>query len=156
VLHAGAGSASKRWPLGRWLDLAERIRAACGPGGGVGPAAADVRLIAGHVEREGFTHRQAAAFEAAGGVYLDDDLPALAALLRTADLVVCADSGPGHLAAQLGVPTLALFGPTDWRVWAPEGPLVRVIAPPSPRPMAWLMVDRVADEVLAMRERVAP
>lgn len=155
VLHAGAGSASKRWPVERWADLARRLRAGRGDGGG-GPgaveSAAEVRLVAGHVEREGFTARQAALFHAAGGVYLDDDLPALAALLRSASLLVCADSGPGHLGAQLGVPTLSLFGPTDWRVWAPVGPLVRVLAPSSPRPMAWLPVERVAGEAEALRE----
>jgi ADP-heptose:LPS heptosyltransferase len=150
VLHAGAGSASKRWPVERWADLAARLRAGRGGGGG-GTGAGEVRLVAGHVEREGFTARQDAVFRAAGGDYLDDDLPALAALLRSAGLVVCADSGPGHLAAQLGVPTLSLFGPTDWRVWAPVGPLVRVVAPPSPRPMAWLPVERVAGEAEAMR-----
>ena len=32
------------------------------------------------------------------------------------------DSGPMHLAAALGVPTVALFGPTDPRRTAPAGP----------------------------------
>ena len=37
------------------------------------------------------------------------------------------DSGITHLAAMLGVPTLALFGPTDPLIWRPLGPSVRVI-----------------------------
>ena len=32
------------------------------------------------------------------------------------------DSGPGHLAAITGIPTLALFGPTDPARWRPLGP----------------------------------
>ncbi|HDQ41507.1 MAG TPA: lipopolysaccharide heptosyltransferase family protein [Desulfonatronum sp.] len=40
-------------------------------------------------------------------------LPELLALLAQARLVVGNDSGPLHLAAALGIPTLALFGPTD-------------------------------------------
>jgi heptosyltransferase I len=40
-------------------------------------------------------------------------LPELIALLAQARLVVGNDSGPLHLAAAMGVPTLALFGPTD-------------------------------------------
>ena len=32
-----------------------------------------------------------------------------------------------HLAAMLGLPTLALFGPTDPATWAPRGPHVRVL-----------------------------
>jgi heptosyltransferase III len=37
------------------------------------------------------------------------------------------DSGITHLAAMLGVPTVALFGPTDAKIWRPVGPLVKVI-----------------------------
>src|SRR5207237_7479770 len=37
------------------------------------------------------------------------------------------DSCITHLAAMLGVPTLALFGPTDPLTWRPLGPFVRVI-----------------------------
>lgn len=42
------------------------------------------------------------------------------ALLAELDLAICTDSGPAHLAAAAGTPTLALFGPTDpvrWRPW---------------------------------------
>ncbi len=37
------------------------------------------------------------------------------------------DSGITHLAAALGTPTLALFGPTDPAQWAPRGPHVRIL-----------------------------
>ena len=40
-------------------------------------------------------------------------LPQLTALLRLVHLVVAGDTGPLHLAAALGVPVVALFGPTD-------------------------------------------
>ncbi len=57
------------------------------------------------------------------------DLPALAglSLLELADaLAECGaflgnDSGIAHLAAAVGVPTTALFGPSDADVWAPRG-----------------------------------
>ncbi|GHO92925.1 hypothetical protein KSF_029730 [Reticulibacter mediterranei] len=37
------------------------------------------------------------------------------------------DAGITHLAALLGVPTLALFGPSDPMIWSPQGPAVRIL-----------------------------
>jgi heptosyltransferase-2 len=51
------------------------------------------------------------------------DRPALlAALIAELDALVGADSGPAHVAAAVGVPTVTLFGPTDPRLTAPLGP----------------------------------
>jgi ADP-heptose:LPS heptosyltransferase len=49
-----------------------------------------------------------------------DDLGELADWLSAARLFVGNDSGITHLAAAVGAPTLALFGPTDPAVWAPR------------------------------------
>ena len=50
------------------------------------------------------------------------DRPALlAALIGELDALVGADSGPAHVAAAVGVPTVTLFGPTDPRLTAPLG-----------------------------------
>jgi ADP-heptose:LPS heptosyltransferase len=49
------------------------------------------------------------------------DLRQLAALLRRASLLVTNDSGPMHLAAAVGTPVVALFGPTDPRCVGPYG-----------------------------------
>jgi ADP-heptose:LPS heptosyltransferase len=43
------------------------------------------------------------------------------ALYKNMDLAVCVDSGPAHLAAAVGTPTVALFGPTDPERWRPYG-----------------------------------
>jgi len=50
-----------------------------------------------------------------------------AALLARSDLYLGNDSGISHLAAAVGVPTVALFGPTDARQWAPRGEVVRIL-----------------------------
>ncbi len=55
------------------------------------------------------------------------DLLTVAGVLAQAGLYVGHDSGITHLAAVLGVPTIALFGPTDVRRWAPRGPNVRIV-----------------------------
>jgi len=53
-----------------------------------------------------------------------------AALLETTDRFLCNDTGIMHVAGALGVPTVALFGPTDPRLWKP--PSSRVVALRSP------------------------
>jgi ADP-heptose:LPS heptosyltransferase len=51
----------------------------------------------------------------------------LARWLARARLYAGNDSGITHLAAAVGTPVLALFGPTNPEVWAPRGPNVRVV-----------------------------
>jgi ADP-heptose:LPS heptosyltransferase len=77
-----------------------------------------------------------------GALARDWPLPEIAALLSLARAVVGNDSGPTHLAAAVGCPTVALFGPTDPAVWAPPGAHVRVIARPAGG-APWADVERV-------------
>lgn len=128
LLHAGAGGDAKRWPLNAWLALAEGIRGAAA-------------LVAGEAELEHWAPADRAAFERAGGRFLPD-LETLTDLLASARAVVAADTGPGHLAAQLGIPTLSLFGPTDPACWAPIGARTAVLRAPNSR-MADLTPDQV-------------
>lgn len=103
VIHPFSGSPRKNWPLENFRALAA----------GLEPSM-PVRWCAGPSDPplEG-----AARF---------DDLYALACWLATASLYAGNDSGITHLAAAVGTPVLALFGPTDPDVWAPRGPNVRV------------------------------
>ncbi|HEY3839700.1 MAG TPA: glycosyltransferase family 9 protein [Bryobacteraceae bacterium] len=55
------------------------------------------------------------------------DLMNLARFLAGARAYVGNDSGITHLAAAVGAPTVALFGPSDPAVWGPRGPAVRII-----------------------------
>jgi ADP-heptose:LPS heptosyltransferase len=47
--------------------------------------------------------------------------------LRQCRCFVGNDSGITHLAAYLGCPTIALFGPTDPRMWGPLGRRVKIL-----------------------------
>jgi ADP-heptose:LPS heptosyltransferase len=49
------------------------------------------------------------------------------ALLKRAEVFISGDTGPLHFAAGLGVPTIALFGPTSAAQWAPHGRCHRVL-----------------------------
>lgn len=137
VLHAGAGSPTKRWPMERFRTLATAIRR----------KDLDCRLIAGEVEQEQWCERDRDAFTAAGGRFLGA-LDELADMIERARLLIGCDSGPSHLAAQIGIPSLALFGPTDPVVWAPVGPAVTVIRSPTGR-----IEDIAHDEVIAHLHR---
>jgi ADP-heptose:LPS heptosyltransferase len=65
----------------------------------------------------------------------DTDLLTVAAVLARADLMITGDTGPMHLAAAVGTPIVAVFGPSDPRRYAPRGPrdrIVRVDLPCAP------------------------
>ena len=55
------------------------------------------------------------------------DLYELACWLARARVYIGNDSGITHLAAAVGTPVVAIFGPTDPAVWAPRGERVAVV-----------------------------
>jgi len=65
-----------------------------------------------------------------GAIHIPD-LFELARFLAEARAYIGNDSGITHLAAAVGTPTIALFGPTDPAVWGPRGKAVRVIHSPD-------------------------
>ncbi len=103
AIHPFSGSAKKNWPLAKFQALARKlerimpVRWCAGPEDP--PLQSCVRI---------------------------DDLYELACWLGSARLYIGNDSGVTHLAAAVGTPVLALFGPTDPAVWAPRGANVRV------------------------------
>jgi ADP-heptose:LPS heptosyltransferase len=73
----------------------------------------------------GGPQERALGSQVAGGVALDmagrTDLPLLAAGLEGCDLVVTNDSGPMHLAAAVGTPTISLWGAGNPEITGPGG-----------------------------------
>ena len=128
VIHPGSGSESKCWPADRFDGLIAALRAAGRP----------VRVVLGEVELDRWRRELLDRWRRCHQAEVLTALEDLYTLLASASLYVGNDSGPTHLAAQMGVPTVALFGPTSPRRWAPRGPAVTVLAPPAPGPMTWL------------------
>jgi ADP-heptose:LPS heptosyltransferase len=62
-------------------------------------------------------------------VHTPDNIAALKALLESAGGYIGNDSGVSHLAAYLGLPTVAVFGPSDPKMWRPMGPRVQIVRP---------------------------
>ncbi|MBN1405901.1 MAG: glycosyltransferase family 9 protein [Candidatus Omnitrophica bacterium] len=54
-------------------------------------------------------------------------LDLLIAMFKICDLFICNDSGPMHIAAGAGTPTLAVFGPANHVRWGPYGSMHRVV-----------------------------
>lgn len=109
ILHPGAGAVWKRWPAGRFGDLAWALH----------ERGHDVALLEGPTDREAIE----ATLERGGRfpIIHTSSVRLLAGILAGAELFVGNDSGATHLAAAAGIPTLALFGPTDPANWAPLG-----------------------------------
>jgi len=103
VIHPFSGSARKNWPLERFRALAGKLERVM-----------PVKWCAGEED------------PLLPGAFRIDDLYELACWLARARLYIGNDSGITHLAAAVGTPVLALFGPTDPEVWAPRGQHVRV------------------------------
>ena len=75
-------------------------------------------------------------------------LQALAERIAEADLYIGNDAGITHVAAAVGTPTIAIFGPTDPQVWRPLGDHVTVVATPEPgRAIEEVTVEQVAASV---------
>ncbi len=135
LVHPGSGGRDKCWPADRFEKLLEHFRAIGRP----------TLLILGEVELERMPAAQMQRWRDRSETVTPADLQELAEHIARAALYIGNDSGPTHLAAQLGVPTLALFGPTDPRIWAPRGPAVTVLSPPEISPMNWLSTERVIE-----------
>jgi heptosyltransferase-2/heptosyltransferase-3 len=137
VLHPGAGSPLKAWPLERFAtvgaDLSARLGARLVVTGSAAEWPLAARLCAALPE---------GTLNLAGRL----DWRMLEALLRRAALVVGIDSGPLHLAVAAGTPSIVLFGPADPVQFGPWGPpgRHRVIAADMPcRPCRRLDVCRL-------------
>jgi heptosyltransferase-1 len=156
VLHPGARWASKLWPPASWARLAEWFHAQ-GFQIAVTGSPADRELAAGLTAQ-----CRASLINLAGRT----SLAQLAAILRKTRLAVTTDTGVMHLAAALGTPVTALFGPTaPWRT-GPFGnrhQVVRLNLPcspcfkrhcPAPRCLTDLtpeMVAAVCEKILSVR-----
>jgi heptosyltransferase II len=112
-----AAAATKRWPAQRFGALGDRLaerRWSCAVV--VGPNEAALGAAVSSCAR--------APLPVLGA---DLDPVELAALAARARLVVANDSGPMHLAAAVGTPVVAFFGPTDPGRTAPSGAPARVL-----------------------------
>ena len=113
VIHAVAATPQKTWRADGFLAVAERLKR-----GGLEPVfigAAGDRLAPFR------------AFRTVAGAPLSE----IKALLAGAALFVGNDSGPAHMAAAFGVPSVTIFGPSDPAIWGPWRTASEVVRAPG-------------------------
>ena len=103
LVNPGAAWPNKRWPAERFGAIAKIVR----DEHGLTPV-----VLWGPGERA-LAESVAAASTGAAIVAPETQLPDLVALSRASSFMISGDTGPLHIACAVGVPTVALFGPTD-------------------------------------------
>lgn len=108
LIHPGAASAARRWPVERWREVAAAL-AADGHRILVTGSPAEAELAAAVVAGVG----------AAENVCGQLDLDGLTRAVGAAAVVLSADTGVAHVATALAVRSVVLFGPTPPAWWGP-------------------------------------
>lgn len=116
AIHPGSGgySLARRWDPGKWAALADAL---------AGRWNAAIILVG--AAADGVEAVQAAMRTPALNLAGQTSLGQLAAVLAQSDLFLGADSGVMHLAAAVGAPVVALFGPSNPQAWGPWTPAGR-------------------------------
>jgi lipopolysaccharide heptosyltransferase I len=113
LLNPGAAWPNKRWPAERFGEVAAFLREIRGLRSVVAWGPGDEALARAVVD----------ASDGAASAAPPTGIADLIALSRLASLCVSGDTGPLHLAAAVGTPVVAIFGPTDPErngPWLPE------------------------------------
>jgi len=118
AVHPGSGSERKNWPEGKWAELLARL---------AGETGLHLLLVGGEAEGERLQHLAATLRPSRRQVLQSLPLAELAARLQSCAGFVGHDSGITHLAAALGLPTLALWADAPEEIWRPGGDHVTVL-----------------------------
>jgi ADP-heptose:LPS heptosyltransferase len=110
IVHPGTKDPVRRWPLGRFARLAQQL-AQAGHEVVVTGSAAEAWRASRVAELAGLPADRVLAGRT--------DVGELAALVAHARLVICGDTGIGHLATAYRTPSVLLFGPTSPACWGP-------------------------------------
>ena len=123
VIVPGAAQPNKRWPIEKFAALAGKIGERFG---------LSIVATGSPGEREYIEAIGKRVINLAGKTAVRELIP----LLKRVSLVVSNDTGPGHIAAALGVPMVMIFGPTNpARVCPYKRPECVVAAEPNERGM---------------------
>lgn len=123
LLATGGKRSAKLWPAEHWLALLRHCERRGLTVGLLGDAPARQRSRYHSADIEEHLLASTALRDLRGVL----TLPQVCGALRKARACVTIDNGIMHLAGAVGTPTLALFGASPWRVWAPPVPQLKVL-----------------------------
>lgn len=136
VIAVGAGQPAKTWPISKWEETAHLLS----------QSGLQITFIGGAKDPH---PRATLGRDCVGKLSLAESM----ALIARARIVLCGDTGAGHIAAAYGVPVVSIFGPTSpatYRPWTITGTVLH--NGPSVDDVS---VEEAVDAVLGMvRERV--
>jgi len=112
LCHLASGAIKKEWPLAHWAEFYRQVT-------GAGYEAVFSTGISPRAQA-GLADLKKLVPEAPS-LPATPDLALFLAVVKRARLFVAGDTGPLHFAAGLGVPTIAMFGPSSIPQWAPLG-----------------------------------
>ncbi len=114
-------SRAKRWPAESYAVLADRF---------VDALRAQILLVGSQQELDVSQHVVSRMHNKPLVLTGKTDIAQLVAILSLCDLLVTNDTGPAHIAAALGRPTMVIFGPTNPLTTRPFSPLAEIIRHP--------------------------
>lgn len=118
LIHPTARWESKKWVPSRFAELADWL---------IREKKTPILFVGSRGEREAVEQIVQKMKQKAINIAGKTTLPELTELIRRAEYFICNDSGPMHLAAAVGTPVVALFGPTDPNKIGPYGAGHKVI-----------------------------
>ena len=122
VIHPGSGGAHKCWHLDNFLAVARMLE----------KEGTDSVFLLGPAEMERFGESTISYIRELGNLLTDLPLSDVLAVLSCSRAFLGNDSGITHLAAALGIRTVAVFGPTDPAVYRPIGSAVTILQNNTP------------------------
>jgi ADP-heptose:LPS heptosyltransferase len=123
LVHPGSRSTYRVWPAEAFAEVCDRLQ---------NEGAASVILVAGPDEQAIVNAIRQRMHTPVVCLQHPLEVPPLAALFASVDLLLCHDSGPMHLAAAVGTRVVALYGSQNLANWRPLGAHHTVLQPPLP------------------------
>jgi ADP-heptose:LPS heptosyltransferase len=139
ILPSTRGEA-KRWPADRFREIGRRL---------LDDPRVHLLVLGGPGEERLLTEVCAGLATDRTHAWAPEPIPDLVAVIRHAHLAIGNDTGPLHVAAAYGIPSLGLFGPTQGARNGPYGAHGAYVQSPTGR-----IVDLSVDEVFAAVERI--